>query len=226
MIDAELLARARDAELLATAERLGARLKRAGAAEWAGPCPVCGGRDRFAVNVTKQLWSCRGCAKGGRDAIALVMHVHGLNFRQAVAFLAAGEARSSPLARPEPAGKTASATTTDQALALWREAVDPRETLVERYLASRGLRLSRSDARPLLTDVHLHEDLAGDVLRWHPRIGAMLALFRNIETDRPQAVSRTFLDRQGRKIGRKFLGPVGGAAIMLDRFDIVLHVGE
>ena len=102
-----------------------------------------------------------------------------------------------------------------QALTLWDEADDPRETLVERYLNSRELELG--------------DDLAGDVLRWHPRIGAMLALFRNILTGEPQAVSRTFIDREGRKIGRKFLGPVSGAAVMLDPFDFVatgLHVGE
>ena len=44
----------------------------------------------------------------------------------------------------------------------------------------------------------------------------MLALFRNIETDEPQAVSRTFISYDGRKLGRKFLGKVGGAAIKLD----------
>jgi putative DNA primase/helicase len=104
---------------------------------------------------------------------------------------------------------------TRQALVLWGEAVDPRGTLVERYLNNRALDLS--------------DDLAGDVLRWHTRIGAMLALFRGIHDGQPQAISRTFLDAEGRKIERKFLGPVTGAAIMLDPFDDVLtglHVGE
>ncbi len=57
----------------------------------------------------------------------------------------------------------------------------------------------------------------------------MVALFRNIRTGEPQAVSRTFLDRDGRKRGRQFLGPVGGAAVMLDGFETVtsgLHIGE
>ncbi len=63
MIDAEQLERARGADLMATAVALGARLKRVTAAEWAGPCPRCGGRDRFAVNVSERLWGCRGCAK-------------------------------------------------------------------------------------------------------------------------------------------------------------------
>jgi putative DNA primase/helicase len=109
----------------------------------------------------------------------------------------------------------AKAAGTRQALALWPEGVYPRGTVVERYLNGRGLELG--------------EDVAGDVLRWHQRIGAMLALFRNVLTAEPQAISRTFLDREGKKLGRKFLGPAFGAAVMLDRFDFVttgLHVGE
>ena len=101
------------------------------------------------------------------------------------------------------------------ALALWREGVDPRGTLAEVYLRGRGLKLE--------------DDLAGEVLRWHPGIGAMVALFRNIRIDEPQAISRTFLNSEGQKIERKFLGPVGGAAIKLDADENVLgglHIGE
>jgi putative DNA primase/helicase len=104
---------------------------------------------------------------------------------------------------------------TDVAIALWRASVDPRGTLVQKYLTSRNL-----------TQI---EDVAGSVLRWHPGIGAMIALFRNIETDEPQAISRTYLDPQGRKIDRKFLGPVGRAAIKLDADENVtagLHLAE
>ena len=101
------------------------------------------------------------------------------------------------------------------ASALWRESADPRGTLAETYLCSR--------------DLELGDDIAVEVLRWNPRLGAMIALFRNVLTDAPQAVSRTYLDREGRKLDRKFLGPVGGAAIKLDADDVVLgglHIGE
>ena len=57
----------------------------------------------------------------------------------------------------------------------------------------------------------------------------MLALFRNIVTNEPQALSRTFLDHEARKIERRFMGPVGGAAIKLDADEDVLgglHIGE
>ena len=94
--------------------------------------------------------------------------------------------------------------------------VDPRGTLAEKYLnVERGL--------------DLPEDLCGRVLRWHPGAEAMLTLYRNILTGEPQAVQRTFLDEDGRKTARKFIGPSGGAAAMLDPFDEVLgglHVGE
>jgi phage/plasmid primase-like uncharacterized protein len=29
-----------------------------GSTERAGPCPICGGRDRFSINVKKQVWNC------------------------------------------------------------------------------------------------------------------------------------------------------------------------
>lgn len=32
--------------------------------EWAGPCPFCGGRDRFHVQPAEQRWLCRGCTGG------------------------------------------------------------------------------------------------------------------------------------------------------------------
>jgi hypothetical protein len=79
--------RAREADILALVEQLGAKLKRAGASEYVGPCPVCGGQDRFGVNIKKQVWNCRGCGKGG-DAIGLAQHAGGVTFAEAVAALA------------------------------------------------------------------------------------------------------------------------------------------
>ena len=217
MIDADQLWRARAVDVADAAGLLGASLMRVTSVELAGPCLVCGGHDRFSINRKRQVWHCRNCAKGG-NVIALVQHIRGCGFREAVAFLAGGDATPAPQApRPvAPAPRAAdSGDNREKALALWREGVDPRQPVVERYFASRGLALDDS--------------LAGEVLRWHPRIGAMLALFRNILTGEPQAVSRTFLDREGKKLERRFLGPVWGAAIMLDAFGEVLeglHIGE
>jgi hypothetical protein len=109
---------------------------------------------------------------------------------------------------------------TARALRIWQEAIDPRGTLAETYLASRYLTL---DA-----------DVAGNVLRWHPRtpwrdddtgkvlfVPCMLALLRNIETDAPQAIQRTRIDSNARKVARKHYGPARSAAIKIDADDAV-----
>jgi hypothetical protein len=72
----------------------GVRLKRVGR-ELVGPCPVCGGRDRFAVNTAKDIWNCRGCRKGG-DVIDLVQHLDGVSFTEAVEILT-GEKPRAPV---------------------------------------------------------------------------------------------------------------------------------
>lgn len=43
--------------------------------EIVGPCPRCGGVDRFAVNATTGFWNCRGAGKGGADAISLARYL-------------------------------------------------------------------------------------------------------------------------------------------------------
>jgi hypothetical protein len=108
------------------------------------------------------------------------------------------------------------------ALQIWNEAKNPRGTLVARYLASRGLELT--------------DDLAESVIRFHPALkygaaytGGMVALFRDIRTNRPCGIHRTFLDSSGRKRDRKMLGRASGAAIKLDPDESVmlgLNVGE
>jgi putative DNA primase/helicase len=107
------------------------------------------------------------------------------------------------------------------ALRLWNEARDPRGTVVTDYLASRGLTLP---------------DDIDQVIRFHPSlkfdgapVGGMVSLFRNVRTNEPCGIHRTFLDRAGRKLERKMLGRVKHAAIKLDADETVslgLHVGE
>jgi putative DNA primase/helicase len=148
MIEAALLARARDADLLATAERLGASLKRISATERAGPCPLCGGTDRFAVNSKLQVWNCRGCGKGGK-AIDLVMHVHGVDFREAVAFLSGENTAPKPaLVRPAAGPRTDNGDNQEKALALWRQRRPIVGTVAETYL--REARECRGIIPPIL----------------------------------------------------------------------------
>jgi hypothetical protein len=56
----------------------GWRLVRSGS-EMIGPCPKCGGSDRFSINPAKNVWNCRQCGVGG-DVIYLACHMDDLKF--------------------------------------------------------------------------------------------------------------------------------------------------
>jgi hypothetical protein len=68
------------------ARRGGLKLKRRGK-ELIGPCPVCGGDDRFGANITAQVFNCRRCGAKG-NVIALVQHIDGCDFVTACSTLA------------------------------------------------------------------------------------------------------------------------------------------
>lgn len=60
-------------------------LKQKSPIEWAGPCPRCGGDDRFIVWPEREkggAFLCRGCAAQG-DGIAFLMQFHGMSYREA-----------------------------------------------------------------------------------------------------------------------------------------------
>ena len=65
--------------------RRGIRLR--GGIDRCGRCPVCGGTDGFSINLKKQVWNCRRGSTGG-DVIALVRHIDGVSFAEAIAYLA------------------------------------------------------------------------------------------------------------------------------------------
>jgi phage/plasmid primase-like uncharacterized protein len=156
MIPPHILARARAVTIAAAAEMLGMKLPRIG--ELIGPCPHCGGRDRFSVNVRKSVWNCRG-AHGGNDALSLVQHALGIDFRGAVAFLA-GERDLDPAPQPRPAPQPAGdddAAKIARAQQIAREGQDVRGTFVELYLAI-ARKIGTIDAG------------AAQSLRFHPRL--------------------------------------------------------
>lgn len=136
MIPAELIDRARAVTLGEAAQLLGLKAPRVG--EYIGPCPACGGRDRFSVNARKGAWNCRG-ARGGRDAISLVEHVLAVDFRGAVEFLTGEVGESPQRIRPRPAPiivDEPEAKTNAIGRELFAGTVDLRETLGDRYLSS------------------------------------------------------------------------------------------
>jgi CHC2 zinc finger len=230
LVQLEQIDRARARSVLDLAVAAGAKLKRAGIGEYVGSCPRCGGTDRFSINVKKNVFNCRGCDRGG-DAIELVRHVGGLTFRDAVERLvgamAGTGAKSDPQRERREAERRAReaeerAEKTAEALRIWDQGEPIGGSAAEAYLQSRAIILDgsgRGFARyhsKLLTSRYGHAQ-------------ALLALFRNIETNEPQAISRILLDPDGNKLGRMFLGPVAGAAVKLDPDEHVthgLHVGE
>jgi hypothetical protein len=183
--------------------------------ERTGPCPVCGGKDRFSINVQKRVWNCRG-AQGGGDAISLVRHLDGLDFRGAVELLAGVIAteRLQTVEAPPPKRdpKADEMVRRNAALGIWNRALDPRGTLVERYLNGRGL--------------NLPDEAAFEAIRFHPRCiddrPGMICLVRNIVTNEPQGIHRTALTPDGHavkrngKTYRKSLGSLADGAIKLD----------
>lgn len=124
--------------------------------EWAGPCPFCGGKDRFHVQPRTGLWFCRSCSPDGRwqDAIAFVQRRDGVTFPEACRILGAssselGEARQRRATakqtpepqlavdvEPSPAWRDRAAVFVDRAVeTLWSET----GARARAYLAGRGL---------------------------------------------------------------------------------------
>lgn len=82
------------------AVRRGVRLRRTGA-ELIGPCPACGGTDRFAINRVKNTFLCRRGGAAG-DAIAMVMYLDGVDFLSACATLTGEPIPDRTAADPDP----------------------------------------------------------------------------------------------------------------------------
>ena len=141
MIEAGLIARARDIDLVATAERLGAALKRVSATELAGPCLVCNGRDRFSVNrKRKTRWPLQALRDAGGDGMrARPSCSRDPSSGEAVAYLTGENTSPTPArVRPSPEPKD-NGDNREKALTLWRR----RRPVVEGDPVWRYLRYAR-----------------------------------------------------------------------------------
>ncbi|MBW7057298.1 hypothetical protein KY389_11440 [Paracoccus bogoriensis] len=128
--------------------------------ELVGPCPGCGGKDRFGVSLRKGVFLCRRCdAKG--DQIALVKLVLGLDFPAALEWLVGPRQNLTPQQRAEQRRRAdqhrrqreAEAERRRQdAIALarqiWSRAEPATRTPVVDYLARRGIILRDSAQMP------------------------------------------------------------------------------
>jgi hypothetical protein len=190
------------------ADRLAiAGLKRAGR-ELIGPCPACGGKDRFGINVQKGVYNCRHCGAG--DGLKLVQLVLGCDFRAAVAWLMGAEVSIDPAeaARREAKRKAEKAKSEERAgrerakavaraKAIWDEGKDPRGS-VAAYLEKRGLPYALTVQPPACLRYHpalpymVDSDQPGQYVEIH-RGPAMLAAVR-APSGELTAVHRTWLD--------------------------------
>jgi hypothetical protein len=77
----EWVLRAHNVPIESEIVRRGIHLKKQGV-ERVGPCPHCGGVDRFSINTVKGVFNCRHCQKGG-DVIELVRFLDDCDFNAA-----------------------------------------------------------------------------------------------------------------------------------------------
>ena len=178
-------------------------LKRQGA-ELVGPCPACGGRDRFSVNVRKQVFNCRGY--GGGNVIKLVQHIDGCDFVSAITTLTGDRPRKpTPPAKPEERdGYKDEQRNLDRAEAIWRETSPLGQDAIT-YFANRCI------------DINQVPEHGG--LRFHPRCQwpgnitkpCIIGRFTTALGNEPRGILRRPIT------GEKAiaLGPMGGCVIRL-----------
>lgn len=175
-------------------------LKKAGR-EWTGPCPQCGGNDRFSINTLKRVFNCRRCGANGGN-IDLVMFVRGLGFPQALEWLCGPAQQISPEERRERERVAAENRQRNEARAaqlrerarkdawrIWNEGLPPEGTAVRDYLTARGIRSDLLTALP-------------GVLRFHPDLPYMVEIDgRWVQAHRGPAMLAAIQARDDRFIG-------------------------
>ncbi|RID91534.1 hypothetical protein D2N39_12585 [Gemmobacter lutimaris] len=228
-------------------------LTRAGR-EMIGPCPRCGGKDRFGINIQKRVFQCRKCGgKGGN--VDLVMFVMGLAFPAALEWLCGSVEGVSPEERRQRERKAAENKARNDAKAaaareqarreareIWEQGQPAQDSPVHDYLALRGIPRARFPRLPVC-------------LRFHPSLGYMVQVDRQwVEAHRGPAMLAAIQGPDGRFIGvhrtwfdpsrpkgkpailhpvsgdrlkvKKSLGSVKGGAIRLTPPGRVLIMGE
>ena len=158
------------------------------------PCPYCGPEKRHSTRfciqrqtLTCATWHCFYCGVDG----------------------SAGTDGPVDHKKARRAAAEHDAERTARALRLWEEAISVVGSPAVDYLRARSI-----TGLPPSVD---------DVLRYHPacpfgregRRKCMVALFRDVRTDEPRAIQRTWIGRDRHALGRMSLGPIRNAAVKL-----------
>lgn len=188
-----------------------------------GPCPTCGGRDRFRFDDKegRGTWICSHCGAG--DGFKLVMAVRGVGFKEAAALVK----DVLPHAPQVMVAKERSETEKRESLRLlWEQAqpVQPGDP-VHAYLTGRGLRRVPDAVRYVPKKAYYTDGRKTGV---YP---AMVAVVRGLD-GRGVSLHVTYL-QDGKKAPvespRKVMQPVAtiaGCAVWIDRAGPVLGVAE
>ncbi len=208
-------------------DRLGIAGLRPMAGELIGPCPLCGGRDRFGINLRSNQFLCRKCDLRGGDQVALAGQVLGLEFKDTLAWLCGdAPAQIDPAEMERRAKKAAEAQRRQDDYAekarrrarldaknIWNRATRNPAALagIAGYLERRGITPAMLPVPPAalrwLPDHACVKKIGGELVTLH-RGPAMIALIQAAD-NRGAAVHQTWVD----------LGRAGGKAV-------ITHEGE
>lgn len=142
------------------------RWKLARGIDRSGPCPACGGEDRFAIHTRKDTFNCRVCGIKGHGVIDLVMAVDDVDFTRACEIVTGrsaaepvDEAKAEANRRRNEADAAARERAAEEyrenarklAYKIWRRSyggiswVAPQSDPVVTYLRRRGIDFHRGD---------------------------------------------------------------------------------
>ena len=189
-------------------------LRRSGR-ELTGPCPRCGGTDRFNINTDSMKFLCRQCGIKGGDQVGLVMALLDMEFRPALHWLCGPAQEISPaeIARRRKAREAADRKQADEAQAYRERAIRDARAIWTRatpqvqiasalgnYLASRGLPPARfpdglPDSIRFLADHPYVRKIGPDLVTLY-RGPCMIARIDTASAD-CMAVHQTWLENHG-----------------------------
>jgi putative DNA primase/helicase len=144
------------------------------------------------------FWFDHESGKGG-DLLSLIARERNVRLTDAlaIAYEMLGGVVVPPVVRPKAIARGDNALArTAHAVALWQETTPLNGTQGEHYLVQHR-RLAVADLR------------LDHALRWHGRIGALVALMTDPASGEPIGIHRTFLNADGTKRERKMLGRQG-----------------
>jgi len=220
-------------------------LKRAGR-ELVGLCPFHREKSpSFYVHAGKNLYRCYGCGAAG-DVIRFYRDIHGVDDKTAIRELAAraGLLPSEEASKVEPRQVFAApikasfseardaarkAFIQEWAIGIWRESKPAAGTLVESYLAKRGIDVAMIGGMP--PSLRFHPNLPSDSEPGSPSFPAMVAGVQDVD-GKVRGIHRTFLDRTGEakapigKQAKKMLGQCWGGCARFAAAGERLVIGE